>query len=44
MVRYKREKRNFFEVIESNLSDHPKQSEQLKDIISDWADLKAKII
>ena len=35
-------KKKLFEVIESNLSDHPKQSEQLKDIISDWADLKVK--
>ncbi|MBT3180027.1 MAG: hypothetical protein HOB40_09945 [Candidatus Marinimicrobia bacterium] len=28
------------ELIDTNLGDHPKQSEQLKDIIEDWAHLK----
>jgi len=32
-----------FKVIENNLSDHPEQSEQLKQIINDWADLKIKV-
>lgn len=33
-------KSQLFDVIEQNLSDHPEQSEQLKDIIEDWANLK----
>ena len=32
-----------FNVIDENLSNHPEQSEQLKDIINDWADLKIKV-
>tara|TARA_A100001015_G_C15002244_1_gene719012 strand:- start:1067 stop:1399 length:333 start_codon:yes stop_codon:yes gene_type:complete len=35
-------KKELFEVIESNLSNHPKQSHQLKEIINDWADLKVR--
>ncbi|MED5317413.1 MAG: hypothetical protein VX744_06635 [Candidatus Neomarinimicrobiota bacterium] len=35
-------KQELFDVIDANLGDHPTQSAQLKDIISDWADLKVK--
>lgn len=33
-------KKLLFDVIEANLIDHPKESEQLKEIIEDWANLK----
>lgn len=33
-------KSQLFNLIESNLSDHPEESKQLKEIIEDWADLK----
>jgi hypothetical protein len=33
-------KAQLFDVINQNLSDHPEQSAQLKDIIEDWATLK----
>ena len=35
-------KKELFDVIDANLSDHPTQSDQLKEIINDWADLKVK--
>ena len=35
-------KKQLFDVIESNLNEHPTESAQLKDIIDDWADLKVK--
>ena len=33
-------KSQLFNLIESNLSDHPEESKQLKEIIEDWANLK----
>ena len=33
-------KTELFSLIDENLSDHPEQSSQLKDIIDDWANLK----
>jgi len=33
-------KGQLFSLIESNLSDHPEESKQLKEIIEDWANLK----
>jgi hypothetical protein len=33
-------KNQLLSVINDNLSDHPKESDQLKDIIEDWAELK----
>tara|TARA_Y100000590_G_C15658846_1_gene991738 strand:- start:231 stop:593 length:363 start_codon:yes stop_codon:yes gene_type:complete len=35
-------KQELFDVIDANLGDHPTQSDQLKEMISDWADLKVK--
>tara|TARA_B100001093_G_C25904072_1_gene625765 strand:+ start:66 stop:395 length:330 start_codon:yes stop_codon:yes gene_type:complete len=33
-------KKQLFAVIEENLKEHPKESNQLKEIIEDWANLK----
>ncbi|MBI89105.1 MAG: hypothetical protein CMG60_03375 [Candidatus Marinimicrobia bacterium] len=33
-------KKQLIALIENNLSEHPEESEQLKDIIEDWAELK----
>ena len=33
-------KKQLMSLIESNLSDHPDESKQLKEIIKEWADLK----
>ena len=33
-------KNQLLDVIQSNLSDHPQESNQLKEIIEDWAELK----
>ena len=33
-------KKQLFSLIDSNLSEHPDESNQLKEIIEDWADLK----
>jgi hypothetical protein len=33
-------KKDLMSVIDANLSEHPKQSSQLKSIIEEWADLK----
>ena len=35
-------KKQLFDVIDSNLKEHPTESAQLKDIIEDWGDLKVK--
>ena len=33
-------KKQLFSVIDDNLKDHPDESDQLKEIIEDWANLK----
>jgi len=33
-------KSQLFDLIDSNLSDHPEKSSQLKEIVEDWANLK----
>ncbi len=33
-------KSQLFDLIDSNLSDHPEESSQLKEIVEDWANLK----
>ncbi len=33
-------KKQLIALIENNLSEHPEESDQLKDIIEDWAELK----
>ena len=33
-------KRQLLDLIESNLSEHPEESSQLKEIVEDWAELK----
>ena len=33
-------KKQLFSVIDANLKDHPDESDQLKEIIEDWANLK----
>ena len=35
-------KKQLMSLIESNLSDHPEESRQLKEIIEDWANLKVE--
>ena len=35
-------KQELYELIEKNLADHPTQSDQLKEIINDWASLKVE--